>query len=380
MFNSIDPLTLLSLLGISYSLEDLKNSGELSLLCPFHADKNIGSFSLNINTFEFNCFSCHTSGKSALSFISQYLNISYKGAIKWLNDQTKSESLFISDKNYINSTLKLKEELKEIEQKNPLDYYPTQLESFKVNNIYYCKSHHISQIFVDFFNCNLSTEGYYKDYMIIPIYYNNKLFSFEARKLYEYEKLCEYYNLKFLNNVRQYKYLKEQFKKENFKLLKNNVLYKNGEKYFESDKEKYFLILYLIKPKVLYPKNSLEKTILFNIDNLNRNKPPYVMESLSSLSNVWTNLSDNSTATFGSKLSEQSLKLLSEFKELILIPDNDLAGLEMVKLIQENVSIPINILEVPSDAGEASIKDLKKELISIHRYIWRKNRLTNIKK
>jgi hypothetical protein len=40
------------------------NSG----LCPFHADKNVGSFSVNLDSGAFHCFSCGTAGADVVAF------------------------------------------------------------------------------------------------------------------------------------------------------------------------------------------------------------------------------------------------------------------------------------------------------------------------
>lgn len=54
-----DVETLTSKLG----LKIIKRKGyELFSLCPYHNDKTIGSFSINLSNGLFNCFSCHASG------------------------------------------------------------------------------------------------------------------------------------------------------------------------------------------------------------------------------------------------------------------------------------------------------------------------------
>ena len=53
-------------------------------LCPFHADKNSGSFFINIRTGAFKCFSCGSSGGDIISFHMLNRSINFKTAIKEL--------------------------------------------------------------------------------------------------------------------------------------------------------------------------------------------------------------------------------------------------------------------------------------------------------
>lgn len=50
-------------------LEPKRESGWInSGLCPFHNDKNVGSFSVNLDSGAFHCFSCGTAGADIIAF------------------------------------------------------------------------------------------------------------------------------------------------------------------------------------------------------------------------------------------------------------------------------------------------------------------------
>jgi len=75
---------------------DLQND-ELFCLCPFHNDKSIGSFSININTGLYHCFSCFASG-SILSFAFNK-GISYnKSLVLWNSVKKDSKDIRIPSK------------------------------------------------------------------------------------------------------------------------------------------------------------------------------------------------------------------------------------------------------------------------------------------
>ena len=50
-------------------------------LCPFHADKQPGSFKLNVKTGAFKCFSCETKSGDIIAFIRKRDSLSNKRKI-----------------------------------------------------------------------------------------------------------------------------------------------------------------------------------------------------------------------------------------------------------------------------------------------------------
>lgn len=120
-----------------------------------------------------------------------------------------------------------------------------------------------------------------------------------------------------------------------------------------------------IKPKVLYAKGT-STNFLFDYDNLNRNAPLYVVEGIMHLPNLFELGYRNITATFGSRITKNQMKQLKEFKKIILIPDNDEAGLKMIEDLEEALDDrEFNIVFLPTDVndvGEATLDQLKESL------------------
>lgn len=57
----------------------------LAGLCPFHADKQRGSFYVNLNTGAYKCFSCGMGGGDVIDFIRKRYQLSFKEAISELS-------------------------------------------------------------------------------------------------------------------------------------------------------------------------------------------------------------------------------------------------------------------------------------------------------
>jgi len=375
----IDVFTVLNRLGIKYSTTNLKRN-QLWALCPFHNDTKIGSFSINIETWEYNCYSCQTGGKSPENFVSKYLNISYKEAKKWLEDQNLSVVNYgdYTDNIFEKQKKELEEIIKDDSKKNNIDFLPDadKLEKLFADKFYYLKSHNINQIFIDTFKWFFCTSGYYKDFIIIPIYYNKRLVTFEARKLLEYEKLCEYYDERFYDIKDQFDELKERFENENFKIVnKDNkkMLLKNDESFFVEDKNKFFIIKYLLMPKVLYPTGSTIKEYIYNRDKLDNSKTLLLVESSSSVSNIWNNVSENVTCVFGAKISDIQIKLLGNFENIIFYPDIDEAGLILTEKLMRFCLSCISVVEVEK-VETAKKEDLLKQAEPIGKFVFRKLR------
>ena len=52
-------------------------------LCPFHEDKNLGSFVVNVRDNYYKCFSCGASGDS-ITFLMEYNKMSYTDALRYI--------------------------------------------------------------------------------------------------------------------------------------------------------------------------------------------------------------------------------------------------------------------------------------------------------
>jgi len=60
-----------------------KKGAHLECLCPFHADRNLGSFVVNERKNFYYCFSCEAKG-DAIKFVMEYHKLSYRDALLYI--------------------------------------------------------------------------------------------------------------------------------------------------------------------------------------------------------------------------------------------------------------------------------------------------------
>ena len=131
--------------------------------------------------------------------------------------------------------------------------------------------------------------------------------------------------------------------------------------------------------KVLYPSGSSVNT-LFDIDNLDRQSPLYIVEGLMDLAILRADSHfKNSTSIFGSSPTRRKALLLNQFKEIVWIPDNDRAGFESVQkysdMIDQTKTL-INVLPVPSFSKDVGDFPKHKFIISEKRIQWLSHQVT----
>lgn len=113
--------------------------------------------------------------------------------------------------------------------------------------------------------------------------------------------------------------------------------------------------------KVLYPRGSSVAT-LYDIDNLQKNAPLYVVEGLMDLAVLRSDeYFKNSTALFGASISRRQLFLLEQFDDVVIIPDADEAGKKSIQRLKEGLKKPFKILEVPK-LGIKDVGDIPQKL------------------
>jgi DNA primase len=61
-----------------------KDSWKVAGICPFHADRHVGSFYIRIDNGAFRCFSCNAKGGDIITFIQKKYEMSFKEAIEKL--------------------------------------------------------------------------------------------------------------------------------------------------------------------------------------------------------------------------------------------------------------------------------------------------------
>lgn len=111
-------------------------------------------------------------------------------------------------------------------------------------------------------------------------------------------------------------------------------------------------------PKVLYPKNT-SVDLLYDIDNLDIDKPLYACEGLMDLSVMRScKTLRNSTSIFGANITNRQIEQLSHFKKVVYIPDSDRAGEATVEMLKESGLDNIYILRLPPEVNGVKIKDI----------------------
>jgi DNA primase len=112
------------------------------------------------------------------------------------------------------------------------------------------------------------------------------------------------------------------------------------------------------EPKVLYCKGGSVNT-LFDIDHLNREETLYAVEGLMDLAVLRANEAfKNSTCIFGANVTKRQIHLLSQFKKVVYIPDQDTAGENTVLKLKESSLDNIYILRLPKKLNNIDIKDV----------------------
>lgn len=251
------------------------------------------------------------------------------------------------------------------EEFNPDDYLYTRLRGFTQN---FCKT----------FGIVKAISGFYEDYFIIPIKDRNKnINEFEARKLLEYERSLKFFNIDNNNDYKKVRGLLKSFIKANKIKIKERQLYFKDKPIINSE------LIYLVKPKVLYPFNSKIDKTLFNMDNLNFNEDLYLSEGLGTVPKVWLYVSKNVTCPFGVQLEKPTvfnpienaqLNLFQKFnKRIIVIPDHSDANRQFIWTLTEHLP-DIWVADINSDDTDDSfVHDLKNaEIIESSRYLIKK--------
>jgi len=119
------------------------------------------------------------------------------------------------------------------------------------------------------------------------------------------------------------------------------------------------------RAKVLYPKGAYVST-LFNIDNLNRNEPLIVVEGIMDIPKIWKFFTTNVTTTFGIMITTKQKELLSTFDDVILMPDGDKAGEDMIDEFDSFYDREFKIARLEGkDPGDAFTKEIEKVLSNV---------------
>ena len=294
-------LRIISLLNLKLRKPVTYTTDEIMISCPFHKD-NSPSFGIDIKNGRAHCFSCGWSG----SIESLYKTVTGQSIRKVLNLPNDSFSLFSSQEIY-KKKLQDAEET-EVTLKNVYITYNSQdiLDiSSSAECISYLNQRGISLDIAKTMNMRYCEEAringtFFKRRLLIPVYENHRLISIEGRRI------------------------------------------------FREDPD----------PKVLYPKNCTVNT-LYDIDNLNKDKPLYVCEGLMDLAVLRScDFFENSTSVFGANITKRQLYLLKNFNKVIYINDLDEAGYKALDTLKQAKLDNLYNLEPPKSIGDFKIKDI----------------------
>ena len=360
-FSSYQILSALDRIGIKRDGSQPNSKGWLSVLCPnpSHHDHSFGNCSINLNSGFIKCYSCgygdKGNAKSIIDIVKDNMGFDFKQAKQFIE-----EGLYASP---IQSKIETEKPKKKRERKQfvTLDLDP--------DKYYYTRQRKFSHFFVKEFNVKIGASGWFNDYMIIPIEDSAKgIHEFEARKVREYEVLCDFYEVEDV----PFEKLKRNFND----LCSHNKIRLNKKTYqvmidMEVMNPQDERIKYLLKPKTLYAPDSRCQETLWNIDNLNRKEPLYVVEGLGSVPSIWYNTVGNVTAIFGVSITEEQVKYLNQFETIIHIPDYDEAGYKSVEFLRYKLTNQYLICDTHyEDTDDKFIDDLKsRKLITPEEYV-----------
>lgn len=144
--------------------------------------------------------------------------------------------------------------------------------------------------------------------------------------------------------------------------------------------------------KCLYPASaegcgSNNYRSLFNIDNLDRDKPLIICEGIMDIVRIWEHISRNVTSTYGSSIKERQKKVIQEFRsDIIVFSDSDAGGITAIEDMDELFpDREFYVAQLPQeDPGDPvnSVDDIKRaidEAVTSTEFMLRVNGLLNRK-
>ena len=281
---------------------DDKN-GYLYINCPFHDDSTPSMYICDIKTKPnygiYNCWGCGAHGNifDLLELINPDIKYDFKGKQKKID--------------YFNIVLRKNEVSENRRSEIKL---PNEFKLIKDDNRFkrYLHRRNISDKIISEFEVGYCEEGYYAERVIIPLYCNNKLFSFCARSIYT-------------------------------------------NKYISKHK----------MPKILYPKNSFVTKYVFPDINLYKNTDfCYIVEGVFDVLRLRGEGFKNVFTTFSNKISPRQQFLLNRFKKIYLIADGDKGGDTFIQnllnsgLAQKSYYTKLQKGEDPASAESTSLSAL----------------------
>lgn len=328
----------------------------VNVLCPYHADRRLGSAAFNIQTGGFCCKSCGADSH-IVTVVRERLGYDYHQACAWMgiqplgDDKPKdTHSLGTVIEGRYAATLQVLAQGAETEQeeKSTRDTsWRRQASKFLPELYSYTRDRGFTAVWCEEHEVTHCTTGFYAGYFIVPIC-EGPVRTFEARKLEEYEWLC-----KFLlqpaqspsgEHLRALRGLFESYAEANH--------FEERSPYwqFEDGTSPVWGLKYLANRKVRYPTGSHEKETLFRLSRLKTLDDLYLCEGIGGVPKAMAAFGGNVTATFGAAVSDVQLQILQGFsgRKIVLVDEGE-GGRTMVKRVAKTGNTWVMRAGIPDD-------------------------------
>lgn len=291
----------ISLLNLKTKTHINQSTREVAVCCPIHGVDKTPSFFIDLDKGLCHCFSCNWSGNIEKLYRTLTGQSLYK-ALGYNNDSFSSFARTPLKFNFYANLERAETALKSVyinyDPKALVDIEGTPAEEYiKGRGISLKVAHSLKMKYCEETRINGTL---FKRRLIIPVYEDNKLLSFEGRRVYSEDP----------------------------------------------------------DPKVLYPKNCTVNT-LFDIDNLNKTQPLYACEGLMDLAVLREcEYFKNSTSIFGANLTKRQIELFKQFPKIIYINDLDEAGERTLEALKVSDIPNVYKLVLPKEVNGVKIKDI----------------------
>lgn len=306
---------ILNRLGIKFPASKLQFN--IKCLNPEHQDKS-PSMSISLPKGVCHCFACGYSSSLSSVYYDRFGSSIYKDLNIGVKRHYVSQEVTTVDFSKTPEVdFTFEGNLTSIKN-NPNGVKWAQSRGFSVE---FCEKSNIR--YGDFFITKHSSDplnkkewNYFSKCVVIPIFENGKLISFEARDTQGKEAWIKWHR-------------------------------ENGKEFNEKDYK-----------KVLYPRFSSINTI-YEYNKLDFNKPLYITEGLMDMFSLRTDpLFKNSSCLFHCTPTERQIYLLNKFPKIIYVVDNDTPGLKACLYLMEKLKGKVSFLVPPSRPGIKDINDI----------------------
>lgn len=300
-------MTVIDLNGflLSIGIKAEVKGDEYSCLCPFHSEKR-PSFSINAEwPHKYHCFGCHAQG-NIYTFTKELLGKSFKEVF---GDVNSSLQTMYWNSRELPSHKKVTIPVGEVVVEKSGDIHPIQANP---EALAYIRGRGISDAFIRHSGMYATRQAWINksrmfNRVLIDCYFKGNLVNVEARDY-------------------------------------------TGQ----ADR------------KVLYPWGLKKDYFFYNQDNISEDEDIVIVEGIMDLAKVW-DVTKNVVSAFGSGFAKENAKqsILKKWgRRIVVMPDNDLAGISALENLYELLDCEFWVAELKEskDAGDASLAEIEKAL------------------